>query len=78
MSVNRKVTVPLGRSSIASALHGKARSERVTALRPRPCFELAAVDRHALAHADETVPASAAVTAARAVVGDDDLHLPSP
>jgi hypothetical protein len=49
-----------------------------TALGARPRFELAAVDRHALAHADEAVARPAAVAAAGPVVGDRDLDSPSP
>ena len=58
MSVNRKVTVPLGRSSIRSALHGKPCPERVPALGPRARFDLASVDRDAFAHPDEAVAAA--------------------
>src|SRR5262245_51611713 len=76
MSVNRNVTVPLGRSCTALALHGKACAQGVTAFGARPGLELAAVDRHPLPHPDEAMPASTAVAAAGAVVGHRDLDAP--
>src|SRR6266550_1589993 len=59
----------------SASSHRKSGTEAKAASCAPACFELAPVDRDALAHADEAVTASAAVAPAPAVVADRQLDV---
>src|SRR5437763_3147952 len=64
------------RFTSSSSHDRKPRAKPVAAARPRSGLELAAVDGHALAHADEAVSTLVAVAPARAVVAHGELDVP--
>src|SRR5919198_1999807 len=64
------------RFTLSSSHDGEPRAKPVAAADPGPGLELAAVDRHALSHADEAVAALVAVAAAGAVVAHGELDVP--
>src|SRR5207244_5256143 len=59
-----------------SSCHREPGAKPVAALRSRTGLQLAAVDRDSLAHPDEPVPASVAVSVAAAVVAHRHLDVP--
>src|SRR5438128_2144945 len=80
-SVKRNVTVPVGRSTPriqpdrGELFDRQACPQRIAALGPRACLELAAVHGDPLAHADEAVSALVAVAPTGAVVHDRQLDV---
>src|SRR5919201_4775307 len=74
---NQYRTVSCQRRFTRSSSHDrKPRAKPVAAAYARSGLELAAVDRHALAHVDEAVSALVAVAPARAVVAHGELDVP--
>src|SRR6185437_12037204 len=63
-----------GRSS-RRRLQREPRVQPPAAVGPRPALELAAVERDALAHADQAVPAALALATALTGVGDVELEV---
>src|SRR5205085_3495497 len=64
------------RFTLSSSHDREPCAKPVAAACPGPGLELAAVDRHALAHADEAVSAFVSVASAGAVVAHGELDVP--